>query len=92
MRRPSNRVNVRVLINEGGSVIDLVVDDNVEVLLGTMGGDVLVGEFLCFRHSEIWGSVKRDRSSGRIGVAEVVLEWPGDCARTKTSKSESRGS
>lgn len=38
--------NVRVLVNEAGCVVDLVVDDNVEVLLGVVLRDVGVGEFL----------------------------------------------
>lgn len=42
-----------MLIDEGRSIVDLVVDDNIKVLLGAMGGDVLIGEFLCFRHDEV---------------------------------------
>ena len=37
---------IRVLIDESGGVVDFVVDDDVEVFLGGVGGDVGVGEFL----------------------------------------------
>ena len=45
--------NVRVLIGECGAIVDLVVDDQVEVLLGVVLGDLLQGEFLDFRHGEL---------------------------------------
>lgn len=57
--------NVRVLIGECGAVVDLVVDDQVEILLVVVLGDLLQGEFLDFRHgelrylSQIWRSVDR---------------------------------
>lgn len=35
-----------MLVDEAGCVVDLVVDDNVEVLLGVVLRDVGVGEFL----------------------------------------------
>lgn len=60
--------NVRVLIGECGAVVDLVVNDKVEILLGAVLGDLLEGELLDFRHGELrylnniadvsWGSVK----------------------------------
>lgn len=34
-----------MLINELGGIVDLVVDDQVDVLLGVMLGNVLVREF-----------------------------------------------
>lgn len=43
-------VNVRVLVNEGGAVVDLVVNDHVKVLLGVVSADLLEGEFLCVGH------------------------------------------
>lgn len=45
--------NVRVFIGECGAIVDLVVDDQVEVLLGAVLGDLLQGEFLGFRHDEL---------------------------------------
>lgn len=45
--------NVRVLIGKCGAVVDLVVDDQVEVLLVVVLGDLLQGEFLNFRHNEL---------------------------------------
>ena len=44
--------NVRVLIGECGAVVDLVVDDQVEILLVVVLGDLLQGEFLDFGHGE----------------------------------------
>jgi hypothetical protein len=38
--------DVRVLVDEAGAVVDLVVDDEVEILLGVVLGDLLQGEFL----------------------------------------------
>lgn len=45
--------NVRVLIGECGAVVDLVVDDQVEILLVVVLGDLLQGEVLDFRHREL---------------------------------------
>ena len=42
--------NVRVLVNKRRTVVDLVVDDHVQVLLGGVGGDLLESEFLFFGH------------------------------------------
>lgn len=44
------RENIRVLIDEAADVVDLVVDDHVQVLLGVVGRDLLEGEFLVGRH------------------------------------------
>ena len=38
--------HLRVLVHKLGAVVDLVVDDHVEVLLGVVLGNVLVGELL----------------------------------------------
>lgn len=38
--------DLRVLVDELGAVVDLVVDDNVDVLLGVVLSNVLVGELL----------------------------------------------
>lgn len=46
----AGQANVRVLVDEAGAVVDLVVDDNVQVLLGGVLGDIRVGEFLGRRH------------------------------------------
>ena len=45
-------VCLRVLINEGRSIVDFVVDDDVEVLLGGVLRYFFVGDFL-FRHC-VW--------------------------------------
>lgn len=37
--------DVRVLIDEAGAVVDLVVDDQIQVLLGVVLGDLLESEF-----------------------------------------------
>ena len=40
------RKDIRVLIDEAGAVVDLVVDDHVQVLLGVVGGNLSVGKGL----------------------------------------------
>lgn len=52
LRNDSGEEDVRVLIDKGGAVIDLVVNDHVQVLLGVVGGDLLEGEFLDSRHGD----------------------------------------
>lgn len=42
--------HVRVLVDEAGRVVDLIVDDDVEILLGGVFRDVGVGEFLSGGH------------------------------------------
>lgn len=72
--------NVRVLIGECGAVVDLVVDDQVEILLVVVLGDLLQGEFLDFRHgelrylSQIWRSVNRVLSRQQVKEGGCV-EW-----------------
>lgn len=39
-----------MLVDERGAVVDLVVHDEVEVLLGVVLGNLLEGEFLLVRH------------------------------------------
>jgi len=41
-----DRCHVRVLIDKLGAVVNLVVNDNVDVLLGVVLGNILVGELL----------------------------------------------
>lgn len=53
--------NVRVLVYEARCVVDFVVDDDVQVLLGVVLRDVGVGEFLVGRHCG--------------GVAEIRGTW-----------------
>lgn len=43
-----------MLIDERGNVVDFVVDDNVKVVLGVMGGDIRVGKL--FGHGNCWES------------------------------------
>lgn len=40
-----------MLVNEASAVVDLVVNDHVQVLLGVVGGDLLESEFLGFGHA-----------------------------------------
>lgn len=47
----AQRGNVRVLIDEAGAVVDLVVDDQVKILLSVVLSDLLETQFLSFRHS-----------------------------------------
>lgn len=63
--------NVRVLIGECGAIVDLVVDDQVEILLVIVLGDLLQGEFLDFRHGEC-------RYLNQIG-----RQWTGFCKDCK---------
>lgn len=51
-RKDSGEEDVRVLINEAGAVVDLVVNDHVQVLLSVVGSDLLEGEFLGSRHGD----------------------------------------
>lgn len=44
-----------MLIDERAGVVHLVVDYNVEVLLGVVLGNIRVGEFLCVAHSGCCG-------------------------------------
>lgn len=46
--------DVRVLVHKAGCVVDLVVDDDVEILLGAVLRDVGVGEFLGGHGEEMW--------------------------------------
>ncbi len=57
--------NSRMLIDELGRVVDLVVDDDVDVLLGVVLGNILVGEFL-ERHlgGGRWGARVREVCRG----------------------------
>lgn len=58
LRRKEERRDVRVLIDEAGAVVDLVMDNHVQVLLGVVGGDLLEGEFLGGRHGDGEGRKK----------------------------------
>lgn len=42
-----------MLIGECGAVVDFVVNDQVEILLGVVLGDLLQGKLLDFRHGEL---------------------------------------
>jgi hypothetical protein len=57
--RARKRRHVRVLIDEARGVVDLVVYNNVEVLLGVVFRDIGVGEFLVGRHCELCGRYAR---------------------------------
>jgi hypothetical protein len=45
-------LTTRVLIDEARAVVDLVVDDEVEILLGVVLGDLLESEFLGGGHCD----------------------------------------
>jgi hypothetical protein len=62
-----------MLIDKLGDVVDLVVDDEVQVFLGVVAGDLLEGEFL--RHGgggSLMGLVGVTRHGGR-GTERCVL-------------------
>ena len=42
--------NVRVLVEELGAVVDLIVDHHVDITGGVVLGNILHGEFLCGGH------------------------------------------
>lgn len=44
------RTNIRMFIDERGAVIDLLMDNNVEILLGAVSSDLLEVEFLVGGH------------------------------------------
>ena len=76
--------NLRVLVDELAGIVDLVVDDEVEILLGVVLGNVVVGQFL--RHfGGFWaGAIPgaaavrvKKRSSGR------VMEVAGSIVRVR---------
>ena len=43
-------VDIRVLVDEAGGIVDLIVDDHIQVLLGGMLAHIRVGEFLGVGH------------------------------------------
>ena len=66
--KTSTGQDVRVLVDEAGAVVHLVVDDNVQVLLGGVLRDVRVGEFLGRRHC---GGVCVSKFKELSGLCEV---------------------
>lgn len=63
--------DVRMLVNEAATVVDLVVDDQEQVLLGVMLGHLLDGEFLVGRHDVLWE--ERSVEAENQSVAVLVL-------------------
>lgn len=59
--RGTYRGNVRMLIHEAGAVVDLIVDDEVQVLLGVVGLDLLVGKLLCSHCGVYRAGIEIDR-------------------------------
>jgi hypothetical protein len=47
-------MDLRVLIDEFGGVVDLIVDNNVKIPLGVVLGNVLVGELLGSHFCDCW--------------------------------------
>lgn len=64
-KKEGSRQNLRMLVNKFGGIVDDVVDDEVQILLGVVLGNVLVGELL--RHLD--GCV-------RVFGETEILEWP----------------
>ena len=58
--------DLRVLVDELGAVVDGIVDDDVDVLLGVVLSNVLVGELLEVRHFDCWGFCLIGIGSGYI--------------------------
>lgn len=63
--------DIRVLVNEAATVVDLVVDDQEQVLLGVMLGHLLEGKFLGVRHGVRWD--EKSVQAGNQSVALLVL-------------------
>lgn len=60
--RRKQEVDVRVLVDERGCVVNLVVNDEIEILLGGVSRHLGIGEIL--RH----GDGRCVETSGRLGV------------------------
>lgn len=75
--------DVRVLVDEARGVVDLVVDDEVEVLLGRVFGDVGVGEFLGVRH----GAISMSARDARL----CVCVWRGQEQQQRAQQCVSKG-
>lgn len=77
---------LRVLIDKGSAVVDLVVDYDVEILLGVVLSNILVGELLSLGHFE-WRGIKEMNLSiqARKKQKKKLLEWKkldrGRCMR-----------
>lgn len=75
-------LTTRVLIDEAGAVVDLVVDDQVEVLLGVVAGDLVEGElfaghfdgYLITQNKSAEQRQKRERPSEAERPAEREAE------------------
>lgn len=50
LRSEKSGSDIRVLIDEAAAVVNLVVNDHVQILLGVVGGDLREGELLGRRH------------------------------------------
>lgn len=50
---PNGEINLRMLIDELGAVVDLVVDHDEHILLGVVLSNILVGQFQLGSHCEL---------------------------------------
>lgn len=71
-------LDVRVLVDKRRAVVDLVVDDEVEVFLGVVGGDLLEGEFFLGHFVGVCGYLVWC-SLEMTGVSWVVYRNRGSC-------------
>lgn len=77
--RPVKLDDLRMLVDEFGRVVDVVVDDDVEVLLGVVLGNVLVGELL---RGHLDGGCRFGLENGGIFWTAVLLaRYPRTAAR-----------
>lgn len=67
-----------MLVNELGAVVDLIVDDEVNVLLGVVLGNILVGELLDGRHVDCLLVVSTGCSVEGLKRGYEKSRWPGD--------------
>lgn len=66
--------NIRMLVDELGHVVDLIVHDDVHVVLGVVLGNILVGELL----GHLCGiAVLFGQEMGREYTIDQVQDWDG---------------
>lgn len=83
--------NIRVLINEAAAVVDLVVDDHVQVLLGVVARDLLEGEFLVGHDGEICNAVAQvSQLDLDHGVQMTVREGGSERERSPSEATKCR--
>lgn len=91
--------NLRVLVNKLGHVVDLVVDDDEQVLVGVVLGNILVGVLLCGGHCDgdkrvvAVEGMARARSRSREGgmVEGVGVGWKRGMWKRRSKKKGRKG-